>query len=383
MTGIGFTVRPSAFERGTMACTGIEFCKLAFVETKGRADWLRQEMERRLPGFDTPITINVNGCPNSCARFQVADIGFKGMVVKDGDGHDQDAFQVHLGGQMGTEAEFGRKFRGLKVTAAEAPDYVERVLRGYQERRQDGESVRGLRHPGGRAVAALTATRRLQDVAERAGRDLEGASALEILGWAETTFGDSWAVTSSMADAVVPDLAARVRPGVDVIFLDTGYHFAETLGTRDAMASTLPVTVRTVTPAQSVAEQDASFGRQLHRRNPDQCCALRKVLPLRSALRGYSAWASGLRRDESPTRRHVPVVEWDARRSIVKLNPIASWAQQDVDRYIADNGVLVNPLLSDGYGSVGCAPCTRRLEHGEDARAGRWAGSGKTECGLH
>ncbi len=232
-------------------------------------------------------------------------------------------------------------------------------------------------------MAALTATRRLQDVAERAGRDLEGASALEILGWAETTFGDSWAVTSSMADAVVPDLAARVRPGVDVIFLDTGYHFAETLGTRDAMASTLPVTVRTVTPAQSVAEQDASFGRQLHRRNPDQCCALRKVLPLRSALRGYSAWASGLRRDESPTRRHVPVVEWDARRSIVKLNPIASWAQQDVDRYIADNGVLVNPLLSDGYGSVGCAPCTRRLEHGEDARAGRWAGSGKTECGLH
>ncbi len=140
MTGIGFTTRPSAFERGTMACTGIEFCKLALVETKGRADWLRQEMERRLPGFDTPITINVNGCPNSCARFQVADIGFKGMVVKDGDGHDQDAFQVHLGGQMGTEAEFGRKFRGLKVTAAEAPDYVERVLRGYQERRQDGES---------------------------------------------------------------------------------------------------------------------------------------------------------------------------------------------------------------------------------------------------
>src|SRR5581483_938936 len=136
---IGFTVFPSAFLRGTIACTGIEFCKLALVETKGRADSIRLELEKRLPDFDTPITINVNGCPNSCARFQVADIGFKGMVQKGPDG-DQDAFQVHLGGQMGTDAEFGRKFRGLKVTAEEAPDYAERVLRGYLNRRTDGES---------------------------------------------------------------------------------------------------------------------------------------------------------------------------------------------------------------------------------------------------
>jgi sulfite reductase (ferredoxin) len=135
----GFTVRPSAFLRGTIACTGIEFCKLALVETKNRADTIRQEMERRLPDFDTPITINVNGCPNSCARFQVADIGFKGMVQKGVDG-DVEAFQVHLGGQMGSEAAFGRKFRGLKVTADEAPDYVERVLRGYLERREEGEA---------------------------------------------------------------------------------------------------------------------------------------------------------------------------------------------------------------------------------------------------
>ena len=136
---LGLSVSPSAFLRGSIACTGIEFCKLALVETKSRAETIRQEMERRLPGFDTPITINVNGCPNSCARFQVADIGFKGMVQKGPDG-DQDAFQVHLGGQMGTEAEFGRKFRGLKVTADEAPEYAERVLRGYLSRRSSGES---------------------------------------------------------------------------------------------------------------------------------------------------------------------------------------------------------------------------------------------------
>ena len=136
---VGLTVRPSAFRRGTIACTGIEFCKLALVETKQRAATIQEELEKRLPDFDTPITINVNGCPNSCARFQVADIGFKGVVAKGVDG-DEDAFQVHLGGLMGENAEFGRKFRGLRVTAAEAPDYAERVLRGYLERRADDES---------------------------------------------------------------------------------------------------------------------------------------------------------------------------------------------------------------------------------------------------
>jgi sulfite reductase (ferredoxin) len=136
---LGMSVRPSAFRRGTIACTGIEFCKLALVETKARAESIRADMEKRLPDFDTPITINVNGCPNSCARFQVADIGFKGVVQKGPDG-DEEAFQVHLGGQMGTDAEFGRKFRGLKVTAEEAPEYIERVLRGYLQRREGGEA---------------------------------------------------------------------------------------------------------------------------------------------------------------------------------------------------------------------------------------------------
>jgi sulfite reductase (ferredoxin) len=136
---LGLSVRPSAFRRGTIACTGIEFCKLALVETKGRAETIRLELEQRLPEFDTPITINVNGCPNSCARFQIADIGFKGMVQKGPDG-DEEAFQVHLGGVLGEQATLGRKFRGLKVTAAEAPIYAERVLRGYLERREDGET---------------------------------------------------------------------------------------------------------------------------------------------------------------------------------------------------------------------------------------------------
>ncbi|HEY3715158.1 MAG TPA: nitrite/sulfite reductase [Jatrophihabitantaceae bacterium] len=137
---LGLSVRPSAFHRGTIACTGIEFCKLAIVETKARAEVIREELERRLPDFDTPITINVNGCPNSCARFQVADIGFKGIVTRGADGSDQEAFQVHLGGQLGAQAAFGRKFRGLKVLAGEAPDYAERILRGYLDRRENSET---------------------------------------------------------------------------------------------------------------------------------------------------------------------------------------------------------------------------------------------------
>jgi phosphoadenosine phosphosulfate reductase len=232
-------------------------------------------------------------------------------------------------------------------------------------------------------MVALGTREELRSLAERAGEELADASAIEVLTWADEQFGSGWCVTSSMADAVVPHLAARVRPGVDVLFLDTGYHFAETIGTRDAVAATLPVTLRTITPKRTVAEQDASFGPRLYERNPDQCCALRKVMPLRGSLSPYIAWASGLRRDEALTRADAKVVEWDARRSMVKLNPIAAWTQDDVDAYIAEHDVIVNPLLSDGYGSVGCAPCTRRIANGEDARAGRWAGTSKTECGLH
>jgi sulfite reductase (ferredoxin) len=132
-------VRPSAFRRGTMACTGLEFCKLAIVETKQHAQDLYAELEKRLPDFDEPIGINVNGCPNSCARFQTADIGFKGMIVRNAEGESVEGFQVHLGGHLGVEASFGRKFRGHKITKDETADYCERLLRGYLDRRTPGE----------------------------------------------------------------------------------------------------------------------------------------------------------------------------------------------------------------------------------------------------
>ena len=223
----------------------------------------------------------------------------------------------------------------------------------------------------------------LPSLAERAGRELETATAQEVLRWAVDTFGDGFVIASSMGDGLLASLAASVAPGVDVLFLDTGYHFAETIGTRDAVAQVYDVRVRTVLPLLTVAEQDAQHGPRLHDRDPNACCALRKVEPLARGLASYTAWASGIRRDEATTRRDIGVVEWDAKRSMVKVNPLASWTAADVDAHLAEHGVLVNPLTYDGYPSIGCAPCTRRVAPGEDPRSGRWAGTGKTECGLH
>jgi phosphoadenosine phosphosulfate reductase len=223
----------------------------------------------------------------------------------------------------------------------------------------------------------------LRDLVRHAGAELELAPAEVIIEWAVATFGDRFCVTSSMADAVLAHLVSRVAPGVDVVFLDTGYHFAETIGTRDAVEATLPVRLVDVRPELSVAEQDAAYGPELFLRDPDLCCAMRKVQPLQQALARYDAWATGLRRAETHDRVIAPVIGWDAGKGKVKVSPLARWTDAQVDDYIAEHSVLVNPLVMDGYPSIGCAPCTRRVAPGEDPRSGRWAGTGKTECGIH
>jgi phosphoadenosine phosphosulfate reductase len=222
-----------------------------------------------------------------------------------------------------------------------------------------------------------------EQLAEDANHELAEASAEEVLRWASKTFGARFVVAASMGDTVLAHLASRVQPGIDVLFVDTGYHFVETIGTRDAVAATYPVRVLDVQPVFTVAEQDRLYGPRLHDRDPDRCCAMRKVAPLDRALCDYDAWASGLRRDEAPTRADAAIVGWDAKRRKVKVNPLARWTQADVDAYIAEHDVLVNPLLLDGYSSIGCGPCTRRTGSGENLRAGRWPGTGKTECGIN
>jgi phosphoadenosine phosphosulfate reductase len=222
----------------------------------------------------------------------------------------------------------------------------------------------------------------LEVLARDAARDLERASAHEIVQWAAGTFGERFAVTASMADGVLSHVAGEAVPGITVLFLDTGYHFAETIGTRDAVAATYPVNVETITHQLRVPEHEAEYGR-LYETDPDLCCAIRKVWPLDRALRPYDAWAGGVRRAESTTRSDTPVVAWDAKRRKVKVNPLATWSDAQFDAYVAEHGILVNPLREIGYASIGCEPCTRPVTPGEDPRSGRWSGRAKTECGIH
>jgi len=224
------------------------------------------------------------------------------------------------------------------------------------------------------------ALRALADEAEARFADRPAA---EVLAWAGQTFGGNLVLASSMADTHLVHLGQTVVPGIDVLFLDTGYHFVETIGTRDAVAAVYDVNLISITPRQTVAEQDAEYGAKLHDRDPERCCALRKVEPLERGLAPYTAWINGMRRVDAPTRKDIRTVDYDAKRGMVKISPIADWTDEDVDAYLQQHGVLVNPLFQDGFTSIGCAPCTRRTAPGEDPRAGRWTGFAKTECGLH
>ena len=223
----------------------------------------------------------------------------------------------------------------------------------------------------------------LRGIADRGAKELDGASAMDLLRWTDQNFRGDYIVASNMQDAVLVSLAAKVRPGVDVMFLDTGYHFVETIGTRDAVEAVYNVKVLNVTPEHSVAEQDELHGKDLFARDAGACCRMRKVEPLGKALAGYSAWVTGIRRVEAPTRANAPLISYDEAFGLVKINPLAAWSDDEMTNYIEDQGILVNPLVYEGYPSIGCAPCTAKPIEGADPRSGRWAGQSKTECGLH
>ena len=230
-------------------------------------------------------------------------------------------------------------------------------------------------------------------VADAAGRALAEAGAAElgfdapaaeVIAWVKRHFSTSEvAVACSMADAVLPAVVAEALPGVDVLFLETGYHFAETHATRNEVAAALDVRIVDVLPERTVEQQDAELGPRLHERDPGTCCRLRKMEPLAKALAGYRLWFTGVRRDEGPTRANTPLVSWDEAHGLVKVNPLAAWSFEELTGYAAERNVPVNLLLAHGYPSIGCAPCTRPVAEGEDPRSGRWAGLAKTECGIH
>lgn len=243
------------------------------------------------------------------------------------------------------------------------------------------------------ALAPRHTSRRTADELERiaadgiaelgSGTDHE-ADTQAALAWVARTFDPgAVAVASSMANTVLPHLVSRSIPDVDVLFLDTGYHFIETLATRDEAQRQLDIRVVDVRPELSVAEQDAAYGAELFSRDPERCCAMRKVEPLHGALASYEVWISGVRREESATRAFAPLVTFDHKNGLVKVNPLVAWTSDDLYGYAAVHGVPMNLLLSAGYPSIGCEPCTKPVADGEDPRSGRWAGTGKVECGIH
>ena len=205
-------------------------------------------------------------------------------------------------------------------------------------------------------------------------KEFESAPASKIVRWAVDSFGPHLALAASMADALLIDIATKVDPAIEVVFIDTGYHFPETIETVERIRRHYGLNLRIMT----VAPHDE----ELWVKDPENCCSAVKVGQLDRALNGKAAWMSGLRRDEAATRANAPIVGRDP-RGLIKVNPIANWTRLDCDGYLADNNVPHNPLLDQGYASIGCWPCTSPVAEGEDARSGRWAGSAKTECGLH
>lgn len=225
--------------------------------------------------------------------------------------------------------------------------------------------------------------------AEEWSRELEGRPAAEIIRWALDRFGDGLVIGSSFGkdSLVIMDLARQYRPDIPVLFLETGYHFAETLQFRDQLRSESKINIIDVRPDRSVPEQDAEFGAELYARAPDQCCEMRKVAPLRRALAGRRAWMSGIRRSQHPQRAATPVLEWQELSmngsGVFKVNPMVAWSLSQVDAYLEEHELPRHPLWAKGYPSVGCAPCTAPASLVEGERSGRWKGQGKVECGIN
>ncbi len=206
-------------------------------------------------------------------------------------------------------------------------------------------------------------------------RSFETKPASSVVQWAADRYGAGLVLAASFQDCVMIDVAVRAVPDIEVVFLDTQYHFAETLWYVEQVRAKYDLNLTVMRPKATLDD--------LWHSDPDQCCRVRKVEPLERALRGRSAWMTGLRRDEAASRANTPIVSYDQGKGLVKVNPLTTWTDLDVQGYIRDRNLPVHPLVERGYSSIGCWPCTRPVGDGEDARAGRWAGLDKTECGLH
>jgi phosphoadenosine phosphosulfate reductase len=216
-------------------------------------------------------------------------------------------------------------------------------------------------------------------------RRLEGRSPEDILTWAVATYFPRFTMATGLGPegCVIISMLAKIEPRVYIFNLDTGYQFAETLQLREQINEKYGIDVDLQRPELSVPEYEQLHGGPLYERDSDRCCFDRKIAVLHRVSVNYDAWATGVRRDQSPTRAGTPIVKWDKKFGLVKISPLACWTKKDVWKRIVEEGVPYNPLHDQNYPSIGCQPCTRPVQPGEDERAGRWSGSAKTECGLH
>jgi len=220
---------------------------------------------------------------------------------------------------------------------------------------------------------------------ERESRRLEAATPEEIIAWAVQQYFPRLTMATAFGPegCVILSMLAKIEPRTHVFNLDTGYQFPETLELRDRIAAKYGIPVDLQRPELSAEEYEKLHGGPVHSRDPDKCCRDRKIVVLQRVAKLYTAWMSGIRRDQSPHRAAAPIVGWDKKFNLVKISPLANWTSKDVWKRIVEEAIPYNPLHDRGYPSVGCWPCTRAVLPGEDERAGRWSGSGKTECGLH
>jgi phosphoadenosine phosphosulfate reductase len=220
---------------------------------------------------------------------------------------------------------------------------------------------------------------------KQASQELETRSAQDILAWAAEHFPGrlTFATSLGIEDCLVTDLIARHKLQVDIFTLDTGLLFPETYELWEQIEERYGVKIKRVSPEHTVDEQAQHEGPALWGRDPDRCCDLRKMQPLRSMLSNYDAWVTAIRRDQTPERANAPIVGWDGRFGLIKINPLARWKFDEVQAYVRDHNVPYNPLHDRNYPSIGCMPCTSPVAPGEDPRSGRWRGTEKTECGLH
>lgn len=216
-------------------------------------------------------------------------------------------------------------------------------------------------------------------------REMEKKTPQEILRWAWETYGNTLTMATAFGaeGCAIVAMLSEITRDIYLFNLDTGYQFAETLDTRQRLMDKYGIPIDLVGSTQSVAEMEAAHGGPIYNLNPDLCCHTRKVVPLQNALRGFDAWITAIRRDQTPERASTAIVGWDEKFGLVKINPLANWTKRDVWDYILANDVPYNPLHDQGYASIGCRPCTRAVGAGDDERAGRWAGWAKKECGLH